>query len=120
MGDSLVVLGPGDPMRDVWLPIIFSDQLLLQCTMYTTSVHMSAVYGMDLMFNIDVVTHRAGALALLNQRLADSLQAVTDITLTSVLGFLGQVVRNRCMVETVTTKTFIDCVYEHPRNNIAS
>lgn len=99
MGYSLIPLGPGDPMRDVWLPKTFSDQLLLQCTLYTASVHMSAIYGMDLMSNIDVVTHRAGSLALLNQRLASPLQAVNDITLTAVLRFLGQVVSSPAILK---------------------
>jgi hypothetical protein len=90
-------------MRDVWLPMIFSDQLLLQCTMYTTSVHMSAIYGMDLMSSIDVVTHRTGTLALLNQRLSDPLRAVNDITLLSVLGFLGQVVCKPYKLEDIAT-----------------
>jgi len=77
--------------------------------MYTTSVHMSAIYGVDLMSNIDVVTHRAGSLALLNQRLADSPQAVNDITFTSVLAFLGQVVCKPRKREK-TTENFVGCL----------
>ncbi|KAH8816989.1 hypothetical protein F5884DRAFT_778150 [Xylogone sp. PMI_703] len=92
MGESLVALGPGNPMKEVWLPVIFSDQLLLQCTMYTSSVHMSSIYGIDIMYNPDVVAHRIRTLVLLNQRLANPVQAVNDITLTSVMGFLGQVI----------------------------
>lgn len=92
MVDSLVNLGSGDPMKDAWNSIILSDQLLLQCSLYTAAVHMSAIYGIDNLSNVDVVTHRTETLALLNQRLMDPALAINDVTLTSVLGFLAQVV----------------------------
>ncbi len=93
MGDTLVALGPGDPMIELWLPRVSCDQQLLQCTIYAAAVHMSAIYGMALMFNVDVITHRIGSLTLLNRRLSDPPpHAVNDITLTAVLRILGQVV----------------------------
>jgi hypothetical protein len=92
MTNTFIALGPGDPMKDIWLPMIFSDQLLLQCTLYTSSVHMSAIYGIDAMYNVDVVTHKAETLSLLTKRMGDPRHAVNDRTLTAVARFLGQVV----------------------------
>jgi hypothetical protein len=120
MGDTLVSLGPGDPMRDLWLPKVSSDQLLLQCTIYAAAVHMSAIYGLDLMFNIDVITHRAESLALLNKRLSDPRHAANNITLTAVLRILGQVVCSYIKTPMVITNSFTDCVRKHSRNDVAS
>lgn len=92
MRNSFVALGPGDPMEDIWLPMIFSDQLMLQCTMYTCSVHMAVIFGIDVMESMDVVTHRMETLSLLTKRLGDPNQAVNDITLTAVARYVGQVV----------------------------
>lgn len=92
MRNSFVALGPGDPMEDIWLPMIFSDQLMLQCTMYTCSVHMAVIFGVDVMESMDVVTHRMETLSLLTKRLGDPNQAVNDITLTAVARYVGQVV----------------------------
>lgn len=95
MTNSFVVLGPGDPMKDIWLPMIFSDQLLLQCTLFTSSIHMSAIYGIESMDNVDVVIHKAETLSLLMKRLGDPRHAVNDQSVTAVARFLGQVV---CML----------------------
>jgi hypothetical protein len=97
MGYTLIPLGPGDAMaslNEVWMPIVFSDNLLLQCSLYTAAVQMSSMFGMPLMSNVDVVKQKAGALTLLIQRLADPdlLQSINDATLSCVLGIVGQVV----------------------------
>lgn len=120
MGESLVALGPGNPMKDVWLPVIFSDKLLLQCSIYTSSVHMSSIYGIDIMYNVDVMNHRMRTLILLNERLASLTEAVNDITLTSVLGFLAQVVCAIIYSFAFVLKVFADRMSECRRNKAAS
>ncbi|KAL2070213.1 hypothetical protein VTL71DRAFT_13239 [Oculimacula yallundae] len=100
MADSLVNLGSGDPMRDAWNSILLSDALLLQCSLYTAAVHISAIYGINNNSNIDVVVHRSETLVLLNQRLTRPAEAINDVTLTAVLGFLAQVIVTRNVQET--------------------
>ena len=90
MPKSLVPLGPGDPMRDAWLPMIFSDPILLEQALYTAAIHMSALCGMKT--NPDIAIHKVETLSLLNQRLSNPLNGINDTTLCVVIGFIGQVV----------------------------
>jgi hypothetical protein len=85
--NALVPLGLTNPIRDIWLPLIFSDPLLFQSTIFTTSVHLSAYQplGYD-----EVGQFKGETLALLNRRLADPREAVTDITIATVLGFIHE------------------------------
>lgn len=92
MRNAFVALGPGDPMMDIWLPVILSDQLLLQCTLYTSAIHMSTIFGIDVMESMDVVTHKTETLSLLTKRLGDPSHAVNDVSLTAVARYVGQVV----------------------------
>lgn len=92
MRNAFVALGPGDPMIDIWLPMILSDQLLLQCTLYTSAIHMSMIFGIDVMESMDVWTHKTETLSLLTKRLGDPNYAVNDVSLTAVARYVGQVV----------------------------
>lgn len=77
-------------MRDAWLPMIFSDLILLESAIYTAAIHMSAVYGVKNYH--EVAIHQAQTLSLLNRRLVNPLNGINDTTLCVIVGLIGQVV----------------------------
>lgn len=87
MGPALIPFGPIDSLCDVWLPFILSDQLLLQSTLFYTSVYLSALHPPA---SHEIARYKGEALSLLNRRLADPRHAVTDVTIATVLLFIHQ------------------------------
>lgn len=74
-------------MQEVWLPLIFSGQLLLRSTLFTTAVHLSTLQPKG---KHKVETYRGEALAMLIQRLGEREEAVTDATIATVLFFIHE------------------------------
>ncbi len=91
MSSSLVPFGGIDPMQDVWLPWVVSDQLLLASTLFQASVQLSVLNPSA---GVESAIWRGATLSLLNKRLASSSQPVNDITIASVLLLTHQSVRS--------------------------
>lgn len=82
MGSFLVPFGGLDPMRDLWLPWILSDQLIFASSLLRASAHLSALNSTA---DTESSRWRGVTLSLLNSRLASSSQPVNDITVASVI-----------------------------------
>ena len=82
MSYFLVPFGGLDPMRDLWLPWVLSDQLLFSSSLLRASVHLSALNSSA---DTESARWRGITLSVLNTRLANSTQPVNDITVASVI-----------------------------------
>jgi hypothetical protein len=91
MSYSLIPFGGMDPMRDVWLPWVLSDQLLFASMLFRASVPISLLASSP---DIESMIWRGATLSLLNRRLASPTQAVNDITVASVISLTQQSVRS--------------------------
>jgi hypothetical protein len=79
----MIPLGPFDPMKNVFLPLVISNPLLVQAALVQSATHLAALYSWDPTAVGSV--YRSETVRMLNERLKSPSKAVTDDTIAAVI-----------------------------------
>lgn len=73
-----------NPLRSIWFPFVVTDLALMQATLCIAAAHYQLVSGKCLGAILDVI--RMQAIRLVNHRLKDPIDGISDGTVSAVLG----------------------------------
>ncbi|KFY94560.1 hypothetical protein V501_01896 [Pseudogymnoascus sp. VKM F-4519 (FW-2642)] len=103
--------GRSNPLKTTWFPFVVTDPALMQATLCIAAAHYQRFGGESLGSTQDLL--RMQAIGLINQRLGDSVECISDGTIGAVLGLAESEVSDTEQ----GASTLIMIIYQHRLEN---